>query len=109
MSIRGSKKKMVGVLLPPNINEYIILYAIEQELSKTKLCEDILSIWYKNKSRTIPETMLLNNIKEYIKRGWKGAKCRGESFETYMNITKQFLIKKGLTDLQIQSILDIQQ
>lgn len=102
-----SDKKMVGILLPPELYNYFSLVCLAEGRSKTKVGEGIVENFYRVNSKKQPSSLLINKIKNRIVLEWQ---CRKHStkFEDFKKEVKISLQAEGLKTDQIQQILDFE-
>jgi hypothetical protein len=99
--------KLVGASLPPQIHNYLNLYALAKKTTKSTILKELFIEWIKKTKVHAPEMILVDELVERLKLEWK-IKEANEGFKDYTSFLQevsQELIYKGLNEEQIDSIL----
>lgn len=108
MKLNKSQKRMVGVLLPPELYNYFSLVCLAESKSKTSVAEGIIESFYKSNSKKCPESSLLERIKASIELEWRTSKCKTVAWREYETEMHLLLSGEGLTNTQIKKILEFE-
>lgn len=105
-SLKRANYKLVGVSLPPQVHEYLTLYALAKGTSKSKVLTEKIESFINLQRLKQSDDELLFELLQRIKTKWK-VKKNTESmlFSDFKQLVKEELIEKGLNQKQIQNII----
>lgn len=100
--------KFIGGYFPLPIYNYLCLYSLAKDVSKTDVIEDAIVKWMKEQQKSDTEESLLHTLVYHINAGWQVSRVTKPemSFEAYCKEVKTELIDKGLTDIQAGNIIN---
>jgi hypothetical protein len=104
--------KLVGVMLPLRVCNYLNLYTLAKEIPKTKVLRNLIEPWMTEQRAKESDSELIREIVQSINMDWKVEKsCKsGMTFLEFKQSIEFTLTKKRLSDLYIKLILqEIQQ
>ena len=110
MKFTGSK--FLGVYIPLELDLYITLYGLANNISKSIIIRSAIQIWKKNQSITTHG--LLDRIRSKIQNEWIHRKLikpnsnqiTDKIFKEFKEEIQMILSKKGVPEKQIQMILN---
>lgn len=99
--------KLVGVSLPLRVRNYLTLYTIAKETSKSKILKCLIDSWMAEHREKEPDSELINAIVQRIKIRWKVEKASGKGmpYTDFKNSIEFELHKKEVPELYIKLIL----
>jgi hypothetical protein len=97
--------RLVGVHLPSSVYDYLTLYTLSKGITKSALLRQLLDPWIE--AEKTDESVLLEQIVQRIQSGWRKKKKLHPktSFNQFITEIKKELLGKGLTRVQVKSIL----
>ena len=111
MPILGIKSKreshkLVGVSLPSPIHDYMTLYSLAKESSKSKIFKSLLVPWVEKAKERESETALMIAISQRINNRWKIEKSSHarKDFGSFKDQIILELTRKGLSEDHISYI-----
>lgn len=110
MSKKGKYKttecKLVGAFIPLPIFDYLNLYLVAYNHSKTKLIRGLIINWIEKKRKQIPKRLLIIQITEKEQELWNFEKIRNVPFSEHIEKITNKLTKKGINPQIIQEIIN---
>lgn len=98
--------KLVGAHIPLPIFDYLNIYLMFYNQSKTNLIRDLLINWIEKKREKIPRALLIAQIIEREQELWNFEKIKNLAFSTYIEKITIRLTKKGINPQIIQEIIN---
>ena len=104
--------KLIGVMAEPYIHEYLTLYALARDITKSKLYKKMVDAWVATKRAELTDELLLKELVEKINTQRKSDKQK--NIETPENVlsSKEFkeelqeeLLNKGLKPTYVKLII----
>jgi hypothetical protein len=104
--LKGESKrkgfKYVGVTVPPRIYEYMTLYVVTNDTSKSKLFQAMIEEWMAKQREVEPDELLVKKLIEAINKRKETAELPPEEFK---EIITTELTQSGLKNSYIELIL----
>ncbi len=103
---RSLEVLFIGGYLPKDLIEYVELYSIAKEQTKSNILKEALEDWKKKNQES--ESDLLDYIIQRVRIEWRKIKSLGKkkiNFEVFLNEVKKELSEKCSNDLYINLIL----
>lgn len=109
---------MVGAFLPLHIVEYIELYCVANEITKSSLIRSIITNWFKPTIATKPSPELISIIASKANMEWQVEKANlitinkteteiSEKFQSFKSSLKLELERKKLKYSDVDSVLSL--
>lgn len=96
----------IGVYVTPSVHNYLTLYSLAKDMSKSKIIDKLIGNWISEKKPTDNETSLVKEIIQNVNNRWKINKSHGIcDFDQFKNAVKLELEEKGIKDIYIMLIL----
>lgn len=99
--------KLVGASVPPQIYNYLTLFALARKIPKATILKKLLTDWIHDQKLNEPESVLVKDLAERIKLEWKIREVN-EGFLDFSSFLKEIaneLAEKGLSEAQINTVL----
>jgi hypothetical protein len=108
MSILKAKSQsklteFVGVFLPPQTHQYIILHSLAKGITKSELIRDQIERWKSEQLES--DEQLIQEIIVELQSEWEIEKAKDDVLSHYQNKVREFLIIKGVPDEYIKTIV----
>jgi len=98
--------KLVGASLPLQVHNYLTLFTLAKGSTKSRLLTNIINNWICEQKKSGSEERLIRDIIRRCNILWnKRRKDKGMSFKAYKEGLCQEFTDKGLTEIQVESIL----
>lgn len=98
-----SDNKLVGAFVPTTIIDYLTLFSVADNCSKTAIIRPIIEEWYAESQKKFPESKLIEIIAE---NGYKiCTENKGKKLRPMLKAQKKELQKRGLSDEIIDKII----
>lgn len=96
----------IGVYTTPYVHNYLTLYSLAKDTSKSKIVDKLIVNWITQSKLTDNETSLVKEIIQNINNRWKINKSHGIcDFDEFKNAVKLELEEKGIKNIYISLIL----
>ena len=100
---------MVGVFVPLPITEYLTLYSIQKDTTKSNIIRDILTKEYKILLKTLPVDFLIKSIIEQQQENWdeiaKRVNLKEKRFKEFTEKLRETLIYKSTPIFIVDQII----
>jgi hypothetical protein len=108
LNIKKHKGRFIGGYFNSPIHNYVSLYSLAKEVTKTDIIEDLIIKWIKEQRKTDTEETLLRAIVFRINSGWQVSRVIQPeiTFKDYCEDARKELYGKGLTEVQVENIIN---
>jgi hypothetical protein len=99
--------KLIGAYLPPRMHNYLTLYALAKETTKTKIIQKLIDDWVGQQILHEPDRDLVALVIQRANIQWKVEKTvnKNITFSQFKELLREELLKKGLREVHIKTIL----
>ena len=99
--------RLAGALLPQKLYNYLLIYTLAKNVTKTQVIKDLLEEWMQSKREEEPDEVLLLQIAERYTRQWNVQKISHpeSDFKEFKSDVQRQLLNKDMPDTYVQLIL----
>lgn len=98
-------RQLAGAYLPRQVNSYLSLYALSEEITKSTVIRREIEAWYKRVNKIFPREDLIKPIIYKIKKHWESGKSPHSCLAEFQGELKSQLVQKGISENDIKTIL----
>lgn len=93
---------MLGVFIPQHLTEYIALYSLTKNQTRSKIVREMLIPPIQSRMKRNPTDKLIEELSASAQRDWDTRKTKrritGTSLDTYRGKLRKALLKKGVSE-----------